>query len=129
MRLDFLIVIMTLSVILLSCANKSKLPPCMQKGWSKEKVIEGVVWGYKPMDKAGHGSMEVFFVDSIPFAYSDYKITGFYNNSCVKGGLICENGQKVRIIYKTQCDVINGIVNIEILNELKNDLSGKPKPY
>lgn len=63
------------------------------------KVVEGVVTNYSPMKKEGHGSMEYFIVDSIHFTFSDYIGTDGYNNSCVKGGVICGNGQKVRIEY------------------------------
>ncbi len=100
-----------------SCSNTNDLG-CLQK-WSEERVVEGYVSNYSPMNKEGHGSNEIFWVDSVSFAYSDFAPTGFYNNSCVYGGLICRNGQKVRITYKTQCDVIHGITKIEILKNRK----------
>lgn len=102
-----------------SCNNKD-VPPCIKKGWSTEiKIVEGEVKHYSPMDPSGHGSRESFFVDSVYFSYSDYMLSreNFYNNSCAKGGVICQNGQNVRISYKTMCQLGTGIVKIEILDK------------
>jgi len=114
-------IIILLTTVLTSCYNDS---PCIKKGWSELKVVEGIVTGYNPMDESGHGSTESYFVDSIFFSYSDYVSYGryafsnyFYNNSCVKGGVICENGQNVRIHYKTMCEDLKGIVKIELLDK------------
>ena len=63
------------------------------------KTVEGVVSNYSPMKIKGHGSREFFFVDNVYFSYSDYIEIDGYNNSCVKGGAICENGQYVKIAY------------------------------
>ena len=103
-------------MILASCVDESKIEPCMRKDWSNIKIIEGVTSAYIPMDKGGHGSNEIFMVDSVIFTYSDYLLTGFYNNSCVKGGLICGDGQNVRITYRTKCDYLTGIEKIELLD-------------
>ena len=112
-----LLVYILLTSIILSC-NDYEEYPCLKDGWSNEKVVEGEISQYSPMDEGGHGSRETFMVDSISFSYSDYNSTGegFYHNSCVKGGVICENGQKVRITYKTLCEYKVGIVNLELLD-------------
>mgnify|MGYP003682266465 CR=1 FL=1 len=109
------------AILLFSCDFNDS--PCVKKGWSEVKIVEGEISLYSPMDEDGHGSREWYFVDSVFFSYSDYNSYGqfsfgnsFYNNSCVKGGVICENGQKVRIHYKTLCDDLKGIVKIELLD-------------
>ncbi|MFO7869315.1 MAG: hypothetical protein R6U95_08475 [Bacteroidales bacterium] len=63
------------------------------------KTVEGVVSNYTPMKIEGHGSRESFSVDSVHFSYSDYLAIDGYNNSCIKGGAICKNGQHVKIEY------------------------------
>lgn len=67
------------------------------------------------MNKEGQGSNEIFLVDSLSFAYSYFIQTRFYNKSFIYGGLICRNGQKVRITFKTHSNVIHGITQFEIL--------------
>jgi hypothetical protein len=107
--------------LVLGCGNstESEYHPCFKEPWSEIKVVEGEVTGYSPMDEAGHGSRESFLVNNIPFNYTDYMDDGFYNNSCVKGGLICSNGQYVRIKYRTKCEYITGIEQIEIISRPK----------
>lgn len=72
------------------------------------KTIEGVVSNYSPMKIEGHGSRETFFVDSIFFSYSDYIGMEGYNNSCVKGGMICNEGQKVKIEFINKMTFLTG---------------------
>lgn len=81
------------------------------------KTVEGKVANYSPMDIEGHGSMESFSVNGVTFSYSDYFAIDGYNNSCVKGGVICENGQEVKIQYVSTVPYINAIIKIELKKE------------
>jgi hypothetical protein len=71
------------------------------------KVVERAVTDFKPMPVAGH-AMEKFCVSGACFAYSDYVITGGFNNTSSHGGPIRE-GLQVRVTY-----VDNAIVKLEI---------------
>lgn len=103
-------------LLVFSCNNKkTSLPDCFVKGYTEAKIIKGTVYGYSPMDKDGHGSMESFFVGSECFSYSCFISTGFYNTPCFRGGIVCENGQKVKVTYKTRCH-INSIIKIELID-------------
>lgn len=113
------IIILCLLLFFISCTNQDNIPDCWED-WDKvdqEFVVEGEVENYHPMRKDGHESFESFFVDTLLFAYSDFCVDGFYNNSCVYGGKICRNGQKVRIKFKTQCGGVNKITDIELLSD------------
>jgi hypothetical protein len=70
-------------------------------------VVEGPVEQFVPMPYTGH-SMERFSVAGIRFAYSDYVITGGFNNTSSHGGPI-RLGRFVRITY-----VGEDIVRLEI---------------
>lgn len=71
-------------------------------------VAEGPVLGFTPMAEYG-GSHESFSVQGVDFAYSDYSITGGYNNTVAHGGRITE-GSQVRLCYfyrsRTQSNII-----------------------
>ena len=60
-------------------------------------LIEGEVVDFAPMPYGG-GQYEKFKVNNIEFVYSDYVLTGGFNNTASHGGPIFE-GQKVRICY------------------------------
>jgi hypothetical protein len=62
------------------------------------RVVEGRVEHFKPMPKEGHAE-ETFEVNGVSFAYSDYIVTGGFNNTASHGGPIRE-GLPVRIAYK-----------------------------
>jgi hypothetical protein len=59
--------------------------------------VEGVVENFHPAPPEGHQN-ETFTVDAISFSYSDYVITGGYNQTRSHGGLI-DQGKLVRITY------------------------------
>jgi len=71
------------------------------------RVVEGVVTNFKPMPAAGH-TMERFCVSEQCFAYSDYVVTGGFNNTSSHGGPI-RAGLEVRVSY-----VGNSIVKLEV---------------
>ncbi len=60
-------------------------------------TVEGIVEDFKPMPYAGH-ALEQFTVAGIPFAYSDYSITGAFNTTRSNGGPVTE-GIQVKIYY------------------------------
>jgi len=60
-------------------------------------VTEGVVENFHPMPVTGHDS-EHFTVKGNYFSYSDFEVTGAFNNSSSHGGPIRE-GLNVRITY------------------------------
>lgn len=62
------------------------------------KIVEGRVNNFVPAPAEGHG-MESFEVNGVPFSYSDYIITGGFNQTSSHGGPIKE-GMLVRIAYK-----------------------------
>jgi hypothetical protein len=70
-------------------------------------VVEGVVTNFKPMPVTGH-AMERFCVSEACFEYSDYVITGGFNNTSSHGGSIRE-GLPVRVTF-----VGNSIVKLEV---------------
>ncbi len=61
------------------------------------KIVVGQVENFEPMPHSGH-QLEKFTVNDIAFAYSDFVITGAYNNTTSHGGPIKE-GLQVRICY------------------------------
>jgi hypothetical protein len=69
--------------------------------------VEGVVLHFVPMPYTGH-AMERFCVSTTCFAYSDYVITGGFNNTRSHGGPIHE-GLRVRIKH-----VDDVIVRLEV---------------
>lgn len=61
------------------------------------KVIAGPVRDFVPMPATGH-AMERFCVRTACFQYSDYVLTGGFNNTSSHGGPIKE-GRSVRVTY------------------------------
>jgi hypothetical protein len=61
------------------------------------KVITGTVRDFVPMPVTGH-AMERFCVQTACFQYSDYVLTGGFNNASSHGGPI-EEGRSVRVTY------------------------------
>jgi hypothetical protein len=74
-------------------------------------VVEGRVEGFQPAPAEGHQD-ETFTVGGVRFAYSDYVITGGFNQTQSHGGPIHE-GVAVRIHYIPGPNVI---VKLEIAN-------------
>ncbi len=86
-------------------ANASKKNTCL--------IAEGVVQDFDPMPYSGHKN-ESFTVDGVRFEYSDYAITGGYNNTVSHGGQVAE-GRTVRLCYiergRTRSNII---VRVEV---------------
>jgi hypothetical protein len=76
----------------------------LQSNYDKKAylTIEGYVTNFFPMPNAG-GKHESFFVNGIYFDYSDYYITGGFNNTKSHGGPISD-GKYVRIFYNKEYD-------------------------
>jgi len=70
-------------------------------------VVEGLVSNFRPMPYEGHQE-ECFSVQSQTFCYSDYAVTGGFNNATSHGGLIRE-GLPVRVLY-----IGGAIVRLEV---------------
>lgn len=69
--------------------------------------VEGRVSNFQPMPPSGH-AMEHFCVNADCFSYSDYVITGGFNNTSSHGGPIRE-GLPVRVTF-----VGNSIIKLEV---------------
>src|SRR5439155_864506 len=67
------------------------------KKTGRVKVVEGTATNFKPMPVTGH-AMERFCVRDACFDYSDYVITGGFNNTTSHGGPIKE-GLPIRVTY------------------------------
>jgi hypothetical protein len=67
-------------------------------------VAEGFVEHFVPMPADGHG-VESFSVSGAQFRYSDYRITGGFNNASTRGGPIRDNSY-VRICYDPLGNII-----------------------
>ena len=74
-------------------------------------VVEGRVENFRPAPAEGHRD-ETFTVNGVPFAYSDYSITGGFNQTQSHGGPIRE-GLSVRIHYLPPSNLI---VKVEVAN-------------
>lgn len=73
----------------------------------KVQVVEGLVTDFHPMPASGH-AMEKFCVSGTCFEYSDYVVTGGFNNTSSHGGPI-RAGLPVRVSH-----VGDRIVKLEI---------------
>ncbi len=80
------------------------------------EIQQGKISEYKPIDLSNHGSLESFSINGVKFAYSDYHRISGYHHACVNGGLICEEGQEIRISYYTKNN-INYIIKIDTLTD------------
>ena len=63
------------------------------------RTVVGVVSEYLPRIPEEKGSMETFLIDSVAFSFSDNMKTEGYNTTCNEGGLVCGNGQQLKIEY------------------------------
>lgn len=90
----FLVVFVTFSLTILilgggsSCYNYWSLQQRLKSG--NYSVVEGVVEKFVPMPKQGH-AMESFCVKNTCFRYSDFIVTGGFNNTSSHGGPIHED--------------------------------------
>ena len=75
------------------------------------QVVEGIVENFHPMPAGGHDT-ERFTVGDESFAYSDYEITGGFNNAASHGGPI-RAGLPVRITFVQEASR-NIIVKLEV---------------
>jgi hypothetical protein len=83
------------------------------------RVVQGPIEHFVPMPYGGH-AQESFSVSGIVFRYSDFIITGGFNNTSSHGGPI-NSGSYVRICYDPSD---NAILRLEI-----RDLKGETKNY
>ena len=75
-------------------------------------IEEGKISNYKPIDTSNHASLETFELNGVKFAYSDYHRISGYHHACANGGIICEEGQEIRLSYYTK-EGLNYIIKIE----------------
>jgi len=68
----------------------------------KPNIIEGEIEKFVPMPYGGH-AYESFMVDGVSFSYSDYAITGCFNETKSHGSAIEGDGQRVKIAYTGNC--------------------------
>ena len=90
------------------------------------KTVVGVVSNYHLLRNERGGLKETFSVDSVNFSYADYLVIDGYSIPCVKGfpciegGLICKNGQQVKIEYYETLNLFLG----EPINETASNIFG-----
>lgn len=88
------------------------------------RIVEGIVNNFIPMPIGGH-SLEQFTVNNIRFGYSDFIITGGFNNTSSYGGPIKE-GLQVRICYIIDEDNSDQPVIIRLETSDLSDIISKP---
>ena len=76
-------------------------------------VVEGGVTNFKHLDDDNHSSGESFKVNGVKFIYSDYHRIHGYHHTCSLGGVICKDGQVVRLSY-IEDNLFNRIVKLEL---------------
>jgi len=90
------------------------------------KTVEGVVSNYHLFRLERGGLKETFSVDSVNFSYrNDIAVNGYdipcaKGFPCVEGGLICKNGQQVKIEYYETLNLFLG----EAINETSSNIFG-----
>lgn len=78
-------------------------------------VVEGTVTNFSPMPYGGN-QLETFEVNQVKFGYSDYVITGGFNNTASHGGPI-RSSLHVRICYFERTSTNSNIIaRLEILH-------------
>ena len=75
-------------------------------------IEEGKISNYKPIDTSNHASLESFELNGVKFAYSDYHRISGYHHACANGGIICKEGQEIRLSYYTK-EGLNYIIKVE----------------
>jgi hypothetical protein len=78
----------------------------------KYLVVEGIVQNFHPMPYEGHDT-ERFDVAGVRFEYSDYMITGGFNQTRSHGGPI-RPGRYVRLTYVPRGKSGNVIIRVEV---------------
>ena len=76
-------------------------------------VVEGRIENFHPMPRGG-GQQEKFRVSDVRFEYSDYIISGGFNNTASHGGPIAENLQARICYFYSESKNENIIVRLEI---------------
>jgi hypothetical protein len=88
----------------------------IEKG--ETKTVTGKVNRFKPLDMSNHGSYESFEVDGEKFFFSDYHRVDGYHHACINGGVICDEGQEIKLEYYIQ-ENRNFIVKIYVTKDWK----------
>ena len=76
-------------------------------------VVEGKVTNFKHLDDKNHSSGESFKVNGVKFIYSDYHRIHGYHHTCSLGGVICKDGQVIRLSY-IKDNLFNRIIKLEL---------------
>jgi hypothetical protein len=82
------------------------------------RVVEGPVEHFVPMPYYGH-AQETFYVSGVRFGYSDFEITGGFNNTASHGGPI-NTSSYMRICYDPAGNVILRLEIRDFKGELKD---------
>lgn len=85
---------------------------------NKAYTTYGEVSKFHPENKEGHDS-EYFYVDKVYFEYSHEEIANGYHKSKYRGGVIKENGQKLKIYYVPTSDDYEGNIILKIEEKTK----------
>ena len=88
----------------------------IEKG--ETKTIIGKVNSFTPLDMTNHSSYESFVVSGEKFFFSDYHRVNGYHHACINGGVICDEGQNIKLEYYTQGNR-NFIVKIYVTEDWK----------
>src|SRR5262245_44367327 len=88
------------------------------------RIVEGPVDQFVPMPAAGH-AQESFSVSGVPFRYSDFNMTGGFNNTSSHGGPL-RSDSYVRICYDPQRNVILRLEIRDFKGELKDYAKSPP---
>ena len=75
-------------------------------------VVEGPVENFVPMPYEGH-AYETFTVHGVRYQYSDYEVTGAFNQTSSHGGPI-RSGIYVRILSTSDGEEANRILRLEV---------------
>lgn len=72
----------------------------IEKG--ETKTVTGLVSDLTPLDMSNHSSYESFKVGGETFFFSDYHRIEGYHHACTNGGVICDEGQDIKLEYYVQ---------------------------
>ena len=112
-----IVIIVMLSVLLFTAMIEIEQQQTAITYLSNEEYlsVEGYVEKFNPVDKGTRGT-ETFYIGEVFFEYSEHQRTPGYRKIYYDGGVIKENGQKLRIDYYLDNDqrpVILRILEIE----------------
>ena len=88
----------------------------IEKG--ETKTIIGEVNSFNSLDINNHSSYESFVVSGVKFFFSDYHRVNGYHHACINGGVICDEGQNLKLEYYTEGNR-NFIVKIYVTEDWK----------